>query len=426
MSLRCGKSIGFVHETQQICVRRSSALSSTRTPSHCRPTLRGMWQPADADEIERAALAGDLVETHSFDAKAALPERNRNASLAIDVCAMTPDGGQLLYGIAEDENERPTVPAPIELAGAPERAEQIAGTSIQEAPYIVPRVYSTTGDPARGYLLVTIPQSARAPHQVTVGGEWRFYGRGETGNRILPQGEIERLYERRQRWEIDREAQLAEIIGLAPVAPGVGAGYLHAFARPVAPDQRLWERAERGERRALFEVLTRAAKLDQPISGYKPALRNLGAWQRMGGDAWALEGDGGSRYYGVRCDVNIDGRGYLFCGRAAQTNSAGTLGIFETIIAGNFASFLSVMGRFYREAGYQGQVDLGLAVTGIEGGISASNPPADFEGREYRALGYTRTDRVPAPELGEPVQIARVMLRHLVAATAGEGFDPFA
>lgn len=291
-------------------------------------------------------------------------------------------------------------------AFAPERVEQIAGTSIQEAPYIVPRVYPTTADPAMGYLLVTVPQSARAPHQVTVGGELRFYGRGETGNRILTEGEIAALYARRERWEVDREAHLAEIIALAPVSPGVGIGYLHAFARPVAPNQGLWERAEHGDRRALFEALTDAARMSRPAIGYKPALRTLANWQRRGGDAWTLEGDGGSRFYGVRCDVNIDGRGYLFCGR-------------------NFASFLAIMGRFYREAGYQGHVDIGVAVTGIEGAVSASNPPEDPEGQEYRAAAYTRTERVAAGELVEPEPIARRMLRHLVAATAGDSFDPF-
>lgn len=384
-----------------------------------------VWEPSSAEEIERAAMRGDLHETHSFDAKAALPEKGRNISVAIDVCAMTPDGGALLYGVAEDENGNPTILRPIELAGTRERVEQIVSASIEEAPHIHPRPFPKADDPSRGYLLVLVPQSPRAPHQVTVGGEMRFYGRGETGNRRLTEGEIARLYERRQRWEIDREAHLVEIISLAPIPPAIGAGYLHGFARPVAPDQELWDRAERGNRGALFEALTEAARTDRPATGYTPALRNLGEWTRTGGDAWTLEGDGGNRYYGVRCDVNIDGRGYLFSGRAAAETIRGIKGIFESIIAGNFLSFLSLMGRFYREAGYHGHVDIGLAVTGIDEAVSASNPPEDPEGRQYRAAGYSRTRRVAAGELIEPESIARGMLRHLVAATAGERFDPF-
>ena len=384
-----------------------------------------MWAPSSAEEIEQRATAGDLRETHTFDAKAALPEPKRNPELAKDVCAMTADGGQLLYGIAEGENEQPTVPAPIELAGAPERVEQIATTSISEPPYIELRTYPTAADPSRGYLLVTIPQSARAPHQVTVGGELRFYGRGETGNRILTEGELAALYERRQRWEVDREKHLWEVIvPLAPVQPSDDVGYLHAFTRPVAPDMRLWDRAERGDRRALFEALSAAAASTPPAAGYSPALKNERGWKRCGGDAWMLEGGASRRYYGVRCEVNIDGRGQLFVGRTAERNRLGVLGIFETIIAGNFASFLAIMGRFYREAGYHGQVDFGLAITGVEGGISASDLRMDPEGREYRAPTYTRTDRVPAAALEDSVPIARGVLRHFIAATAGEGFDP--
>jgi len=36
------------------------------------------------------------------------------------VSALTVDGGLLIYGIAEDEHGRPTVPTPIDLAGARE------------------------------------------------------------------------------------------------------------------------------------------------------------------------------------------------------------------------------------------------------------------------------------------------------------------
>lgn len=147
-----------------------------------------MWVPENAAEIERAARAGDLVESPSFDAKAGLPDAKRNATLAVDVAAMATDGGVLLYGVGEDEHERPTVPQPIALAGAADRIAQIVGSSIAEVPYIEPREYPCDGDPSRGYLLVLVPPSERAPHQVTVGGDMRFYGRGPKGNRMPHRG----------------------------------------------------------------------------------------------------------------------------------------------------------------------------------------------------------------------------------------------
>src|SRR5688500_12553368 len=95
-----------------------------------------MWVPKSASEIEAAARANELPETPSFDAKADLPQPNRNADLAVDVAAMTTDGGVLLYGVAEDENERPTIPNPITLAGTGDRIGQIISTSIAEVPYV--------------------------------------------------------------------------------------------------------------------------------------------------------------------------------------------------------------------------------------------------------------------------------------------------
>ncbi len=59
-----------------------------------------------------------LAEKKQFEVKR---EVDRNKDVAIDVHAMALDGGAVVYGIAEDAHGRPTVPAPIELAGQRER-----------------------------------------------------------------------------------------------------------------------------------------------------------------------------------------------------------------------------------------------------------------------------------------------------------------
>jgi hypothetical protein len=134
---------------------------------------------------------------------------------------MTTDGGVLLYGVAEDEDGRPTVPSPIRLEGARERIDQVAQTTLAEPPFIDIREYPSDAESSVGYVAVVIPQSARAPHQVTASG--RFYGRGATGNRRLTEGEISRLYRRRDEWDQDRNALLAECVAHAPFQdPGDG------------------------------------------------------------------------------------------------------------------------------------------------------------------------------------------------------------
>lgn len=124
-------------------------------------------------------------------------------------------------------------------------------------PYIDVREYPCDDDPSKGYLLVLVPQSARAPHQVTVGGDLRFYGRGAKGNRRLTEGDVARLYQRRQEWQQNRDVLLAEAVAQAPFAPQDDLAYLHAFVRPVAPDRATWDRAvaAAGQRSALQQQL---------------------------------------------------------------------------------------------------------------------------------------------------------------------------
>ncbi len=86
-----------------------------------------------------------------------------------DTLTLTNDARPTRYGVAEDENGLPTIPQSITLAGVSERIGQIVATSIAEVPYIDVREYALADDSIRGYLVVIVPQSSRAPHQVMVG-----------------------------------------------------------------------------------------------------------------------------------------------------------------------------------------------------------------------------------------------------------------
>jgi hypothetical protein len=59
-----------------------------------------MWIPKAAAEVEAAAARGDLEETHTFDAKTALPAPKKNHDLAVDVDAMTWTAGRCFTGSA--------------------------------------------------------------------------------------------------------------------------------------------------------------------------------------------------------------------------------------------------------------------------------------------------------------------------------------
>ena len=395
-----------------------------------------MWIPKSAAEVEEAARRGDLEETHTFDAKAALPPSKKNHDVAVDVSAMTVDGGSLVYGLGEDKDKRLTVLSPIDLKGAPERVAQIVDASISEPPFIQVETLPLDEDPSKGYLLVIVPQSARAPHQVTTDDDLRYYGRGAKGNRILSEGDVAALYARRERWEVDRERLLTAELEKAPEAdPKLG--YVVAFARPVAPDDSMVERVASSSEE-ITDLLTRGARSwgnvrqDREGRSYDPDLRNAtNAWRR-GAAGWTVstlhEDDDDAPEYTAKIDLDFDGTGHFFCGRIADTDTTRTppkLVLFETILAGNLASFFAAMGALFEAAGYVGHVDVGMVVTGVEGAA----PYGLHHGwHDTTFTGPTpgRTARVSAAELTDnPKGIALRLTRRLLDATRGTSFTPF-
>jgi hypothetical protein len=225
-----------------------------------------MWIPGSVGEIEHAVARGDLEETSSFDGKKDFPPPTKkgNASVAVDLAAMSTAGGTILYGVGEDERERLSVRNPIVLAGASDRIAQIAQTSIAEIPHIEFKPYTLPDDPAMGYLLVIVPPSPRAPHQVTVGDDRRFYGRGAKGNRRLSEQEVALLYARRHQREVNLAGRLQEVVQSTPYVPEEpDDGSVYAFAQPVPPYQGLWDTALAGA--GSLESLDRSSPCSQRL-----------------------------------------------------------------------------------------------------------------------------------------------------------------
>jgi hypothetical protein len=398
-----------------------------------------VWIPRSEQEIMAAIEAGSLVETATFDAKQALPAKGKSKDLAIDVAAMANDGGILLYGIGEDEHGRPTVPNPIGLSGAAERVDQIVRSSISEPPTIKLHSIPAEADPGVGFLVLAVPPSARAPHMVIVGEENRYYGRSATGNVRLAEGEVARLYERRQRWEIDREGLLEEAIDRAPMEPHEDFAYLHLVARPLVPSEDVLERA-RGDTHLgqflnglisdalgpdvfkpksmseLYPDLSRVSDFRQSPRGWLTAQGFEEDWQRLAGPRRALV-----------LEIGLDGSGYLFSGSAAEKHDGRFL-IYEDQIAGLMVRFMSVLGGLYDAAGYLGPVDVGGAVTGLAGGVSAAlqnNLMLRHSLQPYDGDRYLRTGRFMASALRDgPQDAARNLIVPLTRVITMEGYDP--
>lgn len=392
-----------------------------------------MWLPASEQEIRERAAADTIEETEVFDAKRDL---GSNKDLAKDIAAMSTDGGVLLYGLGEDERKRPTVLNPIVLKGLTERISNVVQTGVAGSPTFRIRTIASTDDPDRGYVLVEVPMSANAPHQVLIGNDYRFYGRSGTTNRILTQGDIDRLYERRKRWEVNRAAMLDEVIATAPVSPQEGLAYLHLCARPVGTDETLLERAARSQgmrdflrdlpiraksspvfKGPMYPEFTGPSELLQQPTGW--LLRLHGTWKGADLNAESL----------LDVFVANDGAVTLFAGRAAATTRGGNeFWFFDDGVAGHTVRFIGLLNILYRQGGYTGPIELGIAVTNLQGATSAIvGMRMNYNSRPYTGTDYRR--HVATTTMGledDPYAVARNLVMPLVNTLNQGGYDPFA
>lgn len=205
------------------------------------------------------------------------------------------------------------------------------------------------------------------------------------------------------------------------------------FARPVVPDDSMVERVLTSER-DVVELLIAAANSWGDVrgdrygsGGFSPDLRHATRGWRRGAAGWTVStwsDDTGDPEDIAKIELDFDGTGHFFCGRAADTHND-QLVLFETIVAGNLASFFAAMGALYEAAGYVGLVDVGAAVTGIEGA-------APYGLHVWRDTGFSgppprRTTRLSAHELrSEPKEVTLSLVRRLLDATRGTSYSPFA
>jgi hypothetical protein len=335
-----------------------------------------MWVPKEVEDIERAIEAGTIRETSSLDGKRAVPsDKKKLNDIAIDVAAMSTEGGSIVYGVGEDTNGDLTQRHPFALAGVADRINDVVNSSITEVPYIEVQEHRLPDDPQTGYIVVVVPQSARAPHQVSVKGEYRYYGRGATGNRLLGEGEVARLYAQRQQRELDLTARLREVHATTPWSTDdPDEGHVYAFAQPAVLDQGLWDRAvkQAGSVDLLQSQLREAARAAAGPSGSGPSFGGSVYWHALGADAWRmtteLEDPPRQELIGAMHDItiNIDGRMVLFAGGVARRiTQEDRRYLWEPDIANSVAGLMATAGAFYERAGYRGAVAVGVMVTNL-------------------------------------------------------------
>lgn len=190
------------------------------------------WTPTSEGDVERAIADDILEETHFWDAKQQLNTgKPANRAIAADLAAFSVDGGSILVGLHEDKSTRTFSLAPQPLFGLAERVESIAATAVDPPLYIETRPIPSAGDPSVGYLVIEIPPSARAPHQV----EGTYYGRGDKTNIRLSDGEVQRLLALRESVGNKARVLLQREISRDPIgAWDRGTSHVYLVAEPLA------------------------------------------------------------------------------------------------------------------------------------------------------------------------------------------------
>jgi hypothetical protein len=192
-------------------------------------TLRGRWEPEAEVDLLRAFNEGMLEERSWCDLKRKVENtKNGNKELARDLASFAIDGGTLIIGL--DEAEPGGNPLhPVVLAGLPERVEQIALNRIDPPLVVSCTLVKSEADKSTGYLLIHVPASAMAPHQV--GGV--YYGRGDKTKRALPDPEVQRIFARRAEWTKGIEVELNAAVHSDPFTERSQHGHMFLVARPI-------------------------------------------------------------------------------------------------------------------------------------------------------------------------------------------------
>lgn len=405
-----------------------------------------MWIPENADDLNRAITDGSLPhESARYEYKTALPEAKKTRDIAVDVAAMSTTGGIVIYGVKENKQAATFEAAPIEFAGVKDRISDVVSSNIQERVDFDVRLLPLPEDAGRGFVVVDVPASARAPHMVEVKGEHRYYGRSPGGNQLLTESRIAQLYERRERIERDGMAFLDGAVADPPIEPSADRGDLFVVARPLTSDDELrarsWPKADDITWLAgTVQSAQASVKFARPMGpGFAEMVIHSQLHQTISGIVLenpifrGSDGEWIDRHV-ARLEIDDDGTVRYF--RAALANGNSTTGakqIHEVAMAQITAHVLAFCGQLYDAGGYHGAVICGLALVGAEDAVSSEW----LSGQYIPPIGqyptvttsdYRKAVRLPARQLvTDPAGVARQLVGRLLRTIRHSGFaDPLA
>jgi hypothetical protein len=386
-----------------------------------------MWMPRGYVDIEQAI--GSAEETTQLDFK---EELGSSQDIAKDIASMTIDGGVLVYGVKEKDAVAVGI-TPVSLAGAPERIQQIANSSVDPLPAIeVEPLRANPGDDV-GIVVVVVEASPLAPHMAND----RYPARSGTTTRYLSQSEVERLYAQRRGFSEVEETR-RRFAGFvppptgAPIAVADAMGRLSLFINPVVP--RLHPLGVRVRQPLLDAVhLAREAMEAVGVSDSN-LLDQLEDWQTRETSGWSA-GNAPSESLDLPQARNLGVFGfatYMHSGtlsfevETVVTTETGARYAYESLWAKETIASLATAGNFYRNVPGVTFVDVDLRLNNLEGAVTEKAWTAAYikNPRKVEVPGYDESGRFSVAELAsDPRNAARRLLDRFFVSFLGDGAD---
>lgn len=178
----------------------------------------GAWVDRLVTQKEPESIFLDYKETISTSS------RSDKREIAKDVSSFANErGGVVLYGIPEERQNDEPVPVDVShigmelVSGLSQVIEDVlVGALTPCLPELRIREVPLVNPPGKVVYLVWHPESWEAPHMIHAYGEHRYYKRGNFRAVLMEEGEVERLYLRRQ----TRRALAAEFLDEADFGEG--------------------------------------------------------------------------------------------------------------------------------------------------------------------------------------------------------------
>jgi hypothetical protein len=399
---------------------------------------RGYLKVDSWDELVAAVQAGSTTESQWIECKKAIPARSPDANieLAKDLASLTVDGGVLVIGVKDKASTAEgVVGTDDDIDGLKDRI-----TSIASGPRVMPPMQVIIGSPiphpddqSRYALLVSVPQSASAPHMVAE----QYWGRSAVGKRPLNDAEVATLFAERRLATDNFEAKLRAISNDLDPVPAVDRKLVHfsVFVRPEMPahDNFIKHVDEGGRFRAL---LTEARQRAFYRTDRYPSLIDLDRrYAHQDGPAWEgtvkppSDSDkpfdvASAEIQYMRLLIGSDGAISVAAARGSNPLTDGGTEIdlaYIVVMLHQAMSLAGVLGRGVMA--FHGMWRVGVHVNNMRGHLGYA--PAGYrseKGQPFAIAEYVRTATASTADLaGSPVPIIDRVLRGLARASGLKG-----